>query len=146
MIAATMQKMSADHGLSAMQFVRFNSSPETYPVFRLRFHQIVDSKALAKPTKMARLLQFLEGPAIRAVPEIRVSSRGGLAKALQVLQYRFGQPFKKVRACVDNVTKGPSVAPHDKEGLQPNQMKDEPRSCDRNLCNCVKKPAKKNNK
>ena len=84
MIAATTEKMNADHGLPAMQVVKFNGSPETYPVFRQRFHQMVESKALDEPTKMARLLQFLEGPALRAVQRYE-SVPGGLAKALQVL-------------------------------------------------------------
>ena len=43
---------------------------------------------------------------------------GGLAKALQVLQDRFGQPFKMVRACVDTLVKGPAIAPQDKKGLR----------------------------
>ena len=62
MIATTMEKMNADRGLPAMQVLKFDGSPENYPVFRRRFQQMVDSKALDGPTKMARLIQFLEGP------------------------------------------------------------------------------------
>lgn len=43
---------------------------------------------------------------------------GGLNKALSVLQNRFGQPFKIMKACIDALTKGPVIAPQDKEGLQ----------------------------
>ena len=78
---------------------------------------MVESKALDEPTKMARLLQFLEGPALLAVRRYE-SVLGGLTKALGVLQDRFGQPFKIVRACFDTLVKGPVIAPQDKRGLQ----------------------------
>ena len=117
MIAATMEKMNADHGLPALQVVKFDGSPENYPMFRQRFRQMVESRALDEPTKMARLLQFLDGPALLAVQRYE-SVPGGLAKALQVLQDRFGQLFKIVRACVDTLVKGPVIAPQDKKGLQ----------------------------
>ena len=117
MIATTMEKMNADRGLPAMQVLKFDGSPENYPVFRQRFHQMVESKALDEPTKMARLIQFLEGPALFAVQRYE-SVPGGLTKALQVLQDRFGQPFKVVRACVDALIKGPVIAPQDRHGLR----------------------------
>ena len=74
MIATTMEKMNADRGLPAMQVLKFDGSPENYPGFNQRFHQMVDSKALDEPTKMARLIQFLEGPVSCAVScsEIRI--------------------------------------------------------------------------
>ena len=109
--------MNADHGLPALQVVKFDGSPENYPMFRQRFHQMVESKALDEPTKMARLLQFLEGPALLAVQRYE-SVPGGLTKALRVLQDRFGQPFKIVCACVDTLVKGPVIAPQDKRGLR----------------------------
>ena len=59
--------MNANQGLPPLQVLKFNGSPKRYPLFRQRFHQMVDSKALDELTKMARLLQFLEGPALRAV-------------------------------------------------------------------------------
>ena len=117
MIATTMEKMNADRSLPAMQVLKFDGSPENYLVFRQRFHQMVESKALDKPTKMARLIQFLEGPALLAVQRYE-SVPGGLTKALQVLQDRFGQPFKVVRACVDALIKGPVIAPQDRHGLR----------------------------
>ena len=46
LIATTMEKMNADRGLPAMQVLKFDGSPDNYPVFRRRFHQMVDSKAL----------------------------------------------------------------------------------------------------
>ena len=101
MIAATMEKMNADHGLPALQVVKFDGSPENYPMFRQRFRQMVESKALDEPTKIALLLRFLDGPAVLAMERYE-SVPGGLAKALQVLQDRFGQPFKILRACVDS--------------------------------------------
>ena len=51
MIATTMEKMNADRSLPAMQVLKFDGSPKNYPVFRRRFHQMVDSKALDEPTK-----------------------------------------------------------------------------------------------
>ena len=78
---------------------------------------MVESRALDEQTKRTRLLQFLEGPALRAVQRYE-DLLGGLTKALEVLQNRFGQPFKSVRTCVDTMTKGPPIASQDKEGLQ----------------------------
>jgi len=89
MIASTTEKMNADDGLPTLQVVKFDGSPENYPMFRQRFQQMVDSKAVDDPTKMARLLQFLEGPALLAVQRYD-SVPGGLTKALRVLQDRFG--------------------------------------------------------
>ena len=62
MIATTMEKMNAYRGLPAMQVLKFDGSPENYPVFRRRFHQIVDSKALDKQTKLACLLYTSPSP------------------------------------------------------------------------------------
>ncbi|XP_068671186.1 uncharacterized protein [Montipora foliosa] len=102
---------------SLLQVLKFNGSPERYPLFRQRFHQMIESKALDEQTKMARLMQFLEGPALRAVQRYEAVP-GSLAKPLEVLQNRFGQPFKIVRVCIDTLTKGPAIASRDKEGLQ----------------------------
>ena len=66
-ITATFEKMSANQGLPPLQVLKFNGSPERYPLFRQRFHQMVESKALDEQTEMARLLQLIEGPALRAV-------------------------------------------------------------------------------
>ena len=70
MIATTMEKMNADHGSPVMQVVKFDSSPEKYPVFSRRFNQMVGSKALDEPTKMTQLIQLLEGPALLVVQQI----------------------------------------------------------------------------
>ena len=72
MIATTMEKMNADHGLPAMQVLKFDGSLEKYPVFSRRFNQMVGSKALDEPTKRARLIQFFEGPALFSCSEIRI--------------------------------------------------------------------------
>ena len=49
MIATTMEKMNADHGLPVMQVLKFDGSPEKYPVFSTRFNRMVGSKALDEP-------------------------------------------------------------------------------------------------
>ena len=67
MIATTMEKINADHGLPALQVFKFDGSSENYPMFRQRFHQMAESKALDEPMKVTRLLQFLEGLALLAV-------------------------------------------------------------------------------
>ena len=46
------------------------------------------------------------------------SVRGGLEKALKVLQERFGRPCQIVRACVDSLIKGPAIPLGDREELQ----------------------------
>ena len=109
--------MNADRGLPVMQVLKFDGSPENYPVFRQRFHHMVDSKALDERTNIARLIQFLEGPALLAAQRYE-SVPDSLTKALQVLQDRFGQPFEVVRACVDALIKGPVIAPQDRHGLR----------------------------
>ena len=48
----------------------------------------------------------------------RKSVPGGLTRALHVLQDRFGQPFKVVRACIEALIKGPVIAPQDRHGLR----------------------------
>ena len=113
----TTASTGADHGIPAMQVLKFDGSPEKYPVFSRRFDQIVGSKALDEPTKMARLIQFLEGPVLLAVQRYE-SIPGGLTRALHVLQDRFGQPFKVVRACIKALIKGPVIAPQDRHGLR----------------------------
>ena len=116
-IAYSMERITAGHGLPPLQVLKFDGSPKVYPLFRERFHQLVETKAFDEQTKMARLLQFLEGPALLAVQRYEAVP-GGLNKALSVLQNRFGQPFKIMKACIDALTKGPVIAPQDKEGLQ----------------------------
>lgn len=117
MIVSTMEKISMSQDLPAIQIQKFDGSPERFPVFKQRFYQMVESKPLDESTKMTRLLQFLEGPALKAVRRYE-SVPGGLAKALEVLRDRFGRPCQIVRACVDSLTKGPAFAPSDKEGLR----------------------------
>ena len=117
MIATTLEKMNADRGLPVMQVLKFDGSPENHPVFRQRFHHMVDSKALDERTNIARLIQFLEGPALLTAQRYE-SVPGSLTKALQVLQDRFGQPYKVVGACVDALIKSPVIAPQDNHGLR----------------------------
>ncbi|XP_068691584.1 uncharacterized protein [Montipora foliosa] len=113
-IASAMERITAGHGLPPLQVLKFDGSPEVYPLFRQRFYQLVETKALDEQTKMARLLQFLGGPALHAVQRYEAVP-GGLNKALSVLQNRFGQPFKIMKARTDALTKGPVIAPQDKE-------------------------------
>ena len=54
-----MEKMNTDCGLPAMQVLKFDGLPESYPVFHLSFHQMVDSRALDEPMKMAHLIQLI---------------------------------------------------------------------------------------
>lgn len=114
MIASTMEKMNADHGLPALQVVKFAGSLKTTQCFVRGF-----IKWWSLPTKMARLLQFLKGPALLAMQRYE-SVPGGLTKAL--LQDRFGQPFKIVRACVDTLVKGPTIALRIKEACSVMQI------------------------
>ncbi|XP_068750831.1 uncharacterized protein [Montipora capricornis] len=113
-IASAMERITAGHGLPPLQVLKFDGSPEVYPLFRQRFYQLIETKALDEQTKMAHLLQFLEGPALHAVQRYEAGP-GGLNKALSVLQNRFGQPFKIMKARIDALTKGPVIAPQDKE-------------------------------
>ena len=64
-----MDKINADHDLSALQVFSFDGLPGNYPMFRKRFlsHQMMESKTLEEPTKMARLLPFLDGLVLLSV-------------------------------------------------------------------------------
>ena len=63
------------------------------------------------------VLARIATPALLAVQRYE-SVPGGLTKTLRVLQDRFGQPFKKIRAFVDTLVKGSVIAPQDKRDLQ----------------------------
>ena len=58
-IASAMERISAGHGLPPLQVLKFDFSPEVYPLFRQRFYQLVKAKSLDEQTTMACLLQFL---------------------------------------------------------------------------------------
>ena len=62
-----MERITAGHGLPALQVLKFDGSPEVYLLFRQGFHQLVETKVLDEQTKMACLLQFLEGHVLHAV-------------------------------------------------------------------------------
>ncbi|CAB4011609.1 Leucine-rich repeat SHOC-2, partial [Paramuricea clavata] len=89
----------------------------SFPVFRQRFEQLVQSKLLDKSTKMSCLLQLLDGAPLNAVKRYKTIP-GGLTRVMKLLEDRFGRPCQIVRACVDSLTKGPMIAPNDKQGLQ----------------------------
>ena len=93
MIATTMEKINADHGVPALKVVKFDGSPENYPMSRQRFHQMVESKAFDEPTKMARLLQFLHGPALLAVQRYE-SVPGGLQRHSEFFKTTLVNPFR----------------------------------------------------
>lgn len=114
---ATIDKMSATRDLPAVKVLKFDGSPEKYPAFLLRFQQLIESKPLDDTVKMTRLLQFLEGPALAAVQRYETIP-GGLTKALDILKDRFGRPYHVVKACVDSMTKGPTINPSDHQALQ----------------------------
>ena len=78
---------------------------------------MVEARPLDDSVKMARLLQFLEGPALTAVQRYEPLPNG-LTRALKTLEERFGQPFEVVRACVESLTKGPAIQITDKVDLQ----------------------------
>ena len=116
-IMSSMERMSASYDLPHVQVQRFDGSPEKYPAFRQRFRQMVETRPLDDSVKMARLLQFLEGPALTAVQRYEPLPNG-LTRALKTLEERFGQPFQVVRAFVESLTKGPAIQATDKVDLQ----------------------------
>ena len=75
-IASAMERITAGHGLPHLHVLKFDGSPEVYPLFRQRFYQLVETKALDELTKMARLLRFLKGPALHAVQRYDAVPRG----------------------------------------------------------------------
>ena len=58
---------------------------------------------LDERTKMARLLQFPEGPDLGTVQRYEVALVS-LEKSLEILQNRFGRPLKIVTAYIDALT------------------------------------------
>ena len=116
-LVKTIEKIGTSHDFPAIEIVIFDGSPQNFPVFRQRFEQMVQSKPFDEPTKMSRLLQLLKGAALNAVKRYETLS-DGLSQAMKLLEDRFGRPCQIVRACVDTLTKGPMIAPNDKQGLR----------------------------
>ena len=116
-LVTTMERISLSHDLPVIEIQKFDGSPQSFPVFRHRFEQLINSKPIDDSAKMSRLLQLLEGPPLEAVRRYEAVS-GGLAKAPDLLQELFGQPCQIVRACVDTLTKGPSIGSNDNVALQ----------------------------
>lgn len=82
-----------------------------------RFNQMINSKFIDDSVKMSTLLQLLEGPPLEAVRRYKTVP-GGLIKALELLEDRYGRRCQIVRACVESLTKGRAMASGDKEGLR----------------------------
>ena len=59
-IASAMERITAGHGMPPLQVMKFDGSTEVHSLFRQRFYQLVENKALDARTNMARLFQFLE--------------------------------------------------------------------------------------
>lgn len=112
----TMERISLSQEIPLIKVRKFSGNPEEFPSFRQRFNQLVECKPLDESLKMASLLQHLEGAPLKmALPYETIS--GGLRKALDLLQRRFGQPCQIVRACIDKL-KGPQINYNDRKGLQ----------------------------
>ena len=105
-IMSSIERISASYDLPHVQIQKFDGSPQQYPSFHQRFAQLVEAKPPDDAVKMTRLLRFLEGPALLAVQQYKTLP-GDLAKALKMLDDRFGQPFQVVRESVES----PSLCP-----------------------------------
>ena len=116
-IASAIANISVTQDLPKIQVQKFDGSPEKFPTFRQRFRQMVESRPLEDSVKMTLLLQFLEGPALKAVQRYEALP-GGLTSALKTLEDRFGRASQVVRACVDALVKGPVIQNNDRQGLQ----------------------------
>jgi hypothetical protein len=116
-LVTTIEKIGISHDFPTIQIMKFDGSPQNFPVFRKTFEQLVLSKPLNEWTKMSRLLQLLDGAPLNAVKRYETIP-GGLTQAMKLLEDRFGRPCQIVRACVDSLTKGPMIAPNDKQGLR----------------------------
>jgi kynurenine formamidase len=77
--------------LPTLDVVKFSGDPIDYHKFINRFHQIIGSQNISDAHKMAHLMQFVEGKAKRAISGFD-GIEGGLARALALLERRFGQP------------------------------------------------------
>jgi hypothetical protein len=108
-LLTTIEKIGISHDFPAIQVIKFDGSPQNFPVFRQRFKQMVLSKPLDESTKMSRLLQLLEGAPLNAVRRYETLP-DGLNQAMKLLEDRFGKPCQIVRACVDALMKGPTIA------------------------------------
>ena len=100
-----------------MDVVKFSGNPCEYFRFKARFHEIVDSQNTSEVQKMSRLLQILDGQARRAVARFE-GMRGGLSKALKLLEQRFGQPHVTAKACIDDLVEGANISNSDRQGLR----------------------------
>ena len=74
MIATTMEKMNADHGLPALQVIKFNGSPENYPMFCQRFFSNGGVEGLRRTDENGSIVAVSRRPRFISRAEVRVRS------------------------------------------------------------------------
>jgi hypothetical protein len=111
-----MEQLALKSALPPLDVVKFCGNPCEYFKFVARYDTMVGSQNLSEAQKMARLLQFVDGRAKRAISGYD-GVPGGLALALATLKRRFGQPHIVAEACVEVLTGGPNISSNDVQGL-----------------------------
>ena len=109
------QLMSTTSNLPHVQ-VRFDGSREV-PNLSPKIKATVETRPLNNAIKMTHLLQFLKGLALTTMQHYETIP-GGLQKALKTLEDRFSHPYHIVKACVEEMAKGPVILLNDRQALQ----------------------------
>ena len=117
-ITMVQQRMASSLNLPAIQLDKFSGSPSEFPSFKQRFEKhIMTRDGFDDGEKMLRLLQFLDGEAKEAVKSYE-AVQGGVYKAMEILEQRYGRKCLIVSSIVDNLTKGPPIAIRDRIALR----------------------------
>jgi transposase InsO family protein len=116
-VATTMDQLALKTSLPPLTVVKFDGNPAEYHRFQMRFQDMVASQNLSDSQKMARLMQFVDGKAKRAI-EAFDGVPGGIRRALDTLQRRFGQPHVVAEACVQALVGGSNISTGDSQALQ----------------------------
>ncbi|XP_064622797.1 uncharacterized protein LOC135484971 [Lineus longissimus] len=94
----------------------FDGTPAEYTKFRRSFDLRVRCKPFTDSFKLSQLLMLTTGNAHKAIMHLD-GTREGYAKALDVLKDRFGRPYQIVKSCLEKITFGKRIGPHDPKGL-----------------------------
>ena len=117
-ISLTQQRLAYNQTLPPIQFQRFSGTPAEFPLLKQRFNRIAMLREdMDDDNKMVRLLQFLDGEAKQVVSSLE-TVKGGVDKALQILEQRYGRPCMIVSSVVTNLVKGPPISNSDKVALR----------------------------
>ena len=105
--------------LPKSEIISFDGSSKNYQRFLASFDvNIGKSTTIDDTTKLTYLIQYCEGQARSLIENcIMMEPTAGLREAKRLLKQEYGRPHDIARSFIDSLTKGPSIATNDHEGL-----------------------------